>query len=317
MSEGVTPQNGPLLSICIPTYNRADLLRRTLNSFENGTPELEVIICDNSDNDKSRSVVNEIMLRFRGSWQYHKNEPPLGPVDNMNKAILLSKGKYVYVFHDDDYLLDGGIPTIIEKLLQNPNERVFLFGVKLVDINERTLRIQSPKHIQSLQPHQAIYNLLKDSSYIRMPSIVIRRDAYDEVGLWDPSKAPPDDFDMFTKLLTRFGAIRIPEMVAAYTIHDGAWTEKMFNEETIEILLQIFRRVEQEGILDYRNFQNAKAHFFHKFILAGAYRSLRRGKFDAAKKVMNLFSMREIENLPLPIKWFPVRYGFKLLVSIA
>jgi glycosyltransferase involved in cell wall biosynthesis len=306
----------PVLSICIPTYNRTDLLRRTLRSFEGGTPEVEVIICDNSDNDDSGRMAKEEMASFKGCWSYHKNEPPIGPIDNVNKGIKLSHGKFVYVLHDDDYLFPGGIATILEKLKEHPDKNVFSFGVKIVDINEKIIQVEAPKKETLLTPEMALYKTLSDSSYIRMPSIVIRRDSYNTVGFWDPQTAPPDDIDMFARLFMKYGLLKVPAVVAAYTVHEGAWTEKVFNKETIGILLKTYDKVESKNMLSHDEIKRAKAYFFHQFILGGTYRAIKKREFGKAKNILGLFKLKEIAALNPPLKWLPVRIVFKTFVDL-
>ena len=304
----------PLLSICIPTYNRSKLLARTLRSFENGTPEVEVIVCDNSHNRDSEKITNEILTSFQGPWSYHKNEPPVGPIDNVNKAIKLSKGRLVYVLHDDDYLFPGGLAKILATLHQHPCQPVFSFGVKVVDIHERTIQVEAPKRETHLSMKDALLKALGNSSYIRMPSIIISREAYHKVGFWDPGTAPPDDIDMFARLFSEFSLLKVPEIVAAYTVHQGAWTEKVFNPETIKILMKIYDKVDGKGVLSHKELHVAKEYFFHQFILGGTYRSIKRGDFKKAKKVMKLFDMDQVKVLKAPLKWLPVKLAFRTIL---
>lgn len=307
----------PLLSICIPTYNRVALLKRTLLSFENGTKEVEVIICDNSDNDESKNMVRETMKSFSGNWQYYKNTPALGPIDNLNRAVKLSLGKFIYVIHDDDYLLPNGLNTILQIIKSKPEHYVFTFGVRIVDINERSIKTQTTKKTQYLESDQALYRVLSNSTYIRQPSIVLNRNAYNEIGFWDPTKAPPDDFDMFCRLLSKYGEYRSPNVVVAYTVHENAWTEKMFNQETIRILLTIFNETKSTRLLSDKKFIKAKSSFFNQFILGGTYRSIKRLNFKRAKRIMTLFKMPELNDLKMVPKWIGIKSAFKLITAFS
>lgn len=308
-----SPKPDPLLSICIPTYNRADLLKRTLRSFEDGNKEVEVVICDNSNNIDSRKVAEETMQTFIGSWAYYKNEPPIGPIENVNKAVRLSRGKFIYVLHDDDFLYPGGLLAILAKLKQYPGQKVFTFGVKIVDINEKPIKVEAPAREMILPAKIALHKTLSDSSYIRMPSIIIRRDCYEKVGYWDPQTAPPDDIDMFVRLFMEYDLMRIPTVVAAYTVHEGAWTEKVFNSETVKILLNTFGKV--NGKFSKKELQKAKGYFFHQFILGGAYRAIKKKDYEKGRSILNLFQIEEIKKLPPPLKWLPARLLFTAIIK--
>ncbi|MTI30628.1 glycosyltransferase family 2 protein [Xanthovirga aplysinae] len=127
----------PLLSICIPAYNRPKLIQRTLNSIEPKNREIEIIICDNSTNDETKEVVQKSLKNETCTWKYFKNNPSISPTENHNKCIKLARGRYIYIIHDDDYLLPGGLQLIL-KHLQASKHKVIMFGIKTVTITEET-----------------------------------------------------------------------------------------------------------------------------------------------------------------------------------
>jgi glucosyl-dolichyl phosphate glucuronosyltransferase len=95
-----------LLSIIICTYNRADLLRKTVLSileqqFQYG--DLEVLIIDNASTDHTKDVVAE--LRKNHSHIIYHLEPKLGVAIARNTGARLSRGRYIAYF-DDDLILE-------------------------------------------------------------------------------------------------------------------------------------------------------------------------------------------------------------------
>ena len=301
----------PVISICIPTRHRTELLRRTLLSIDNSKANIEVIVSDNSENDESAKIVKDSLSNFKGSWKYHRNIPVIGPVDNANKAIELSSGQYIFVLHDDDYLYPDAIDHILKSIEQYPQYKVLVFGVRVVNLNRKIIKVQCPRSLEYLTPAKAILKLLQNSSYIRMPSIIIKRNAYIETGFWDPLKMPPEDIDMFARMLSRYGLLRVPKIISAYTIHKDSWTERMYNQETIEVLLRIFYEVSQKNLVEEKKLLQAKTDFFHQFILGGTYRLIKRIEFKEAKKIMSLFELDELKSLPPSKKWYLVRQAFR------
>ncbi len=306
-----------LLSICIPTFNRRELLTRTLRSLEEGAPEVEVIIGDNSDIQSNRDIIEKTLSSFQGKWTYIRNIPPVDPVSNVNKCIQKSISKYIYILHDDDFLLPGGLKTILKTLKDHPDQHIFSFGIKVVDIEENLINTEAVRKQEFLNPKKALFNTLNNSSYIRMPSIIISREAYDNVGLWDPQMEPSDDIEMFLRLFLKYPLLKIPDLVAAYTVHKGAWTEKIFNQKTIEVLMGIFNKVEKEKILDHKVFLTAKSNFFHQFILGGAVREIKKGHFNKAQQILSLFSLMQLSSLPISKKWLPIKIIIWMLVKNA
>jgi len=190
----------PLISICIPTYNRPSLLRRTLLSIGADSYDLEIIVTDNSTDDQSRKIVENTLCSVPCSWRYHKNEPPVSPANNMNAGIHLARGEYVYILHDDDYLLPGGLQKIRKKIQENPSYPVLKFDVKVVNIHGKRIyrSFQPPlSHTDGyFEPQAALQKLLGNSSFVRQPSIIVKKLVYEQVGLWDDTKTPPNDTDM-------------------------------------------------------------------------------------------------------------------------
>jgi glycosyltransferase involved in cell wall biosynthesis len=95
----------PLLSICIPAYNRPVWLRRGLESitFDDRayTSRVEVIITDDSDHRACEIIAGDVLEGWDYSYEHH--ERPLGMAQNWNRAIALARGQYVMVLHDDNF----------------------------------------------------------------------------------------------------------------------------------------------------------------------------------------------------------------------
>jgi len=117
MSEQLQPGGiaKPLLTIAIPTYNRAWCLRELLPVLAKDLedePRVELIICDNASPDETPSVVQELIacgLRVR----YIRNAQNIGADANILQCFELARGKYVWIFSDDDLIVPGGIAKIL------------------------------------------------------------------------------------------------------------------------------------------------------------------------------------------------------------
>lgn len=94
----------PEISILIPTYNRAAYLCECLESCLmqiNLLDKIEIIICDNSDNNDTYNALKSYIDRYDGII-YHKNDVNLWMVGNRNKCLSLVTGKYIIFLSDDD-----------------------------------------------------------------------------------------------------------------------------------------------------------------------------------------------------------------------
>ena len=100
------------LSIAVPTYNRAKFLDKSLNSlcksvYKSERRDIEILILDNASSDKTSDIAKKY-IDF-GLVKYIKNSENTGSDNNFKKAISLSRGKYIWIFGDDDLVFDDTI----------------------------------------------------------------------------------------------------------------------------------------------------------------------------------------------------------------
>lgn len=121
------------LSICIPTFNRSECLKKTLSIFIDQVYKygfqsiVEFNISDNGSSDNTYEVVNEIVDRYPElKIVYKRNNMNIGPDKNFIQAMNMASGLYSILWSDDDYLREGALDFIIKTLKENPEASVFL-----------------------------------------------------------------------------------------------------------------------------------------------------------------------------------------------
>ena len=320
MSLGSSPTQGqpaptPLLSITMPTKDRPQLLSRALASVAKAVgPEgdrIELTVSDGSADEASAQVVHQFLTGWAGAHRYVRNRRPLPLVDNMNRAIELASGDWVMQLDDDDYLLPGAGEAMLEAIRSaRPEEAVMLFGVDIVNADGVRSRSQRFRRQQYLEPAQALERLLRNSSFVREPAVLIRRTALEREGLFDPRVGGATDTDMWVRLFARYGVRCFPSTTCAYTIHEAAATTGMWNRDVIASLGEIFDRAAATRVVPEATLRRWQADFLHQFILAGAYRRLRARRRTEAGQVLQLFELPEVRVLGVSRKWWPVRVAF-------
>jgi GT2 family glycosyltransferase len=308
------------LTICIPTYQRPELVARSIRSAiassRPWTDSVELIVSDNSPELTSETCKAELS-RWRGRALYLGNTPNIGMIPNMNQCIAHARGRYVLILHDDDYLLPAGTGAILAAARTAADrDAVLLFGVRVVDGDGHLRRHQSFKRDQYLPPPGAVIRLLSDPSFVRMPAIVVRRNVFEAVGGFDETAGNPTDFDMALRLFSRFGVRCLPTTTSAYSVHEGAQTTRTFTAETVRTNLHIFDRAAAQCIVPPAVLRRCEAHWFHQFILSGVSRRLGVGDRPGATEIMALFQLPEVRALGLSYRWLPIRLGMHVLVSM-
>ena len=92
----------PFISICIPTYKRADLLKKLLDSICAQTfTDFEILINDNSPDDTVKDLVSEYEKILPIAYQ--KNEPAISATENCNKVMGRANADWIKIMHDDDW----------------------------------------------------------------------------------------------------------------------------------------------------------------------------------------------------------------------
>jgi glycosyltransferase involved in cell wall biosynthesis len=105
----------PLLTIAIPTYNRAGCLKELLSVLADQLKDelrVELIISDNASPDDTSSVVQDFLARGLRA-RYIRNAQNVGADANFLQCFEQALGKYVWLFSDDDLILPGGLARIL------------------------------------------------------------------------------------------------------------------------------------------------------------------------------------------------------------
>lgn len=124
-----------LLSICIPTYNRADILDETLEKlFKSEDFEIdliEVIVSDNCSTDHTKEIVSKYPL-----VRYYRNEKNVIGY-NFNIVLGYAKGKYIRIFNDTFIFKPKQLSKMLEriKLHENINCALFFYPNTLSNVN--------------------------------------------------------------------------------------------------------------------------------------------------------------------------------------
>ncbi len=123
-----------LVSVGIPTYNRADRLRSAVESvFAQDHLDVEVVISDNASTDGTEEYARSLVEQHPGRVRYLRNDENLGPIENYNRVRAACTGAFVMWLGDDDQLSPSYISTCLAVLDRRPEVAHVAGLVRYVD----------------------------------------------------------------------------------------------------------------------------------------------------------------------------------------
>lgn len=118
--------NQPLLSIAIPTFNRASKLEAQLTSLHQlllksqFQENIELLVSDNCSTDSTQSIIKHFSsLERKYIFSSYRNEINLGSDRNGGQVILRAKGRFAWYLADDDIVHEDAIDHIFQSLSEN------------------------------------------------------------------------------------------------------------------------------------------------------------------------------------------------------
>lgn len=187
--------NQSKVSICIPTYNRSDILPVAVRSAINQTyKNIEIIISDNNSSSE-HWIINQKLTTYDHRIHLNRNSVNLGFAGNLNECIKIAKGDFIIFLCDDDELL----PTIIEKEvgLFNTFPDLGLVHSDGFDcsIMENRRNVNYPKILNA--GDDAVRKIFLEMT-IFFSSVMVKRKCYEELGLFMNSFSP--DWEMWARI---------------------------------------------------------------------------------------------------------------------
>lgn len=126
----------PKLSLCITTFNRPLCLDQALASIARnlkGGEPIEIVVSDNNGSDQTSGVIE----RWRKSLPlvYYRNPVNIGADKNVAQSVSLACGEYVWLFSDDDIVIDEAIRYLLDFLSAHHDIGYIFYSRVLVDEN--------------------------------------------------------------------------------------------------------------------------------------------------------------------------------------
>lgn len=149
-----------LLSICIPTYNRASQLSQCLLSIVNQTiflnsDEVEIVILDNCSTDETEAICQKYVEKYQNKIKYIRQEKNIGADLNIATIFNFANGKFAKLNNDTAKLKAGALEYMLNAIKNNTNNAIIFFSNQE---SEKTLEFIQYKHINNFVENISFYS---------------------------------------------------------------------------------------------------------------------------------------------------------------
>ena len=197
-----------LVTICVPTHNRAKYIGRAIRSLIDQSFEkknFEIIVVD----DGSKDNTSLILSSFKDDIKIIKNKKKLGLSASLNKAIKLSRSKYFLRVDSDDYVNKEYINFLYKMINENRDYNAAYCDYFLVDEDENFI-----KRIDAKQNPIAC-------------GVIFKTDDLRKIGMYSQKKKIFEEIDLLSRLKKnkKYKMLHLKIPLYRYRMHDENMTK--------------------------------------------------------------------------------------------
>lgn len=223
----------PLWSVMIPTYEPSAYLEETVRSVLDQDPGPAVmqiaIVDDASPSDRAKAVVDRLAP---DRIEFIRQPANIGLARNWNTCIERSRGRWVHILHQDDLVLSGFYESLGQAAAACPEAGAVFC---------RHAFIAPDGHwngLSQLESRESGFldgwlERICEGQRLQCPSIVVRREVYEELGGYDPSLKYVLDWEMWVRIASRHRFYYDPRILACYRIHPSSETSRLEKQQLI------------------------------------------------------------------------------------
>lgn len=276
----------PKISVCVPTYNRAPLLKNFLSSLLSQTVgDYEVIVADNCSTDETRTIAQSFTdPRLR----YHRHDRNIGPFANMNWLIEQARGEHLCIAHDDDVYFPEFLERESAMLDRYPNVGMVHSAVHEVDVDGTRRQVVRAYPTSRVLAGRSEFVRYLQGHNVCCSSVMARTELFRE----NPFDARflCADFLMWMKFALRADVAYVAEPLLEMRVHGDtvtSWLNPMrWHDEFMAILKEGFALgVQVDPSLEAQRdalFRKAGRAQGRRFLIAGLA-AVARGDFELAR----------------------------------
>ncbi|MEA3489047.1 MAG: glycosyltransferase [Candidatus Omnitrophota bacterium] len=254
--------NETIVSVIVPTYNRAGLIGRAVKIVLKQTyADLEVIVVDDGSTDNTEEIVKDIRdERVR----YIKHSHNRGLSSARNTGIREACGRYIAFQDDDDIWMPGKLEKQMSLFRDAPPEVGVVYGSTLRIFEGKKVHVPS----RGLQPKEGdLYGILLKSNFISIVSAVVKRECFEKAGMFDESLPNLEDWDLWLRVSKYYHFRYLDEAVA--TVYFTRQSITADNSSFIKAMELILDRHQDDYEKHKKELSNQYMRLGHRHCICG------------------------------------------------
>lgn len=209
-----------LISIIIPTFNRASLIGETLNSvLAQSYTNWECIVVDDGSTDNTSEIVESYSVREERFKFYNRpNEKPKGASSCRNYGLEKSNGSYIQFLDSDDIISKEKLEVQVKLLQEDPlcSIATCKWGRFKNDLNDAELYNDFQSYNEFDDPLNLINALANSLGFFPIHAYLIRRSIITKAGYWNEYLSLNDDAEFMLRVISNSDRICFASKAVAF-----------------------------------------------------------------------------------------------------
>lgn len=224
----------PRVSVLLASYNHAKFIKRTIESVQRQTfQDFEIIVVIDGSTDNTRDVLSDISDERLHVYELPYNQ---GISAASNEGLKHCRGEYIAILDSDDMFREDKLARQVEFLDQHPEYGTVCTQASLIDENDLAYEDKThPYYTIFKEKNRSQAEWLKHFFFIGNcichPSIMARKDVFDQVGQYNVSMQQVPDYDIVVRLAAQAPFYIIEEEMVYVRIRRDAMNNSAYSAE--------------------------------------------------------------------------------------
>jgi len=214
-------KSSPKVSVIITAYNHEKYIFESISSVLNQSfQDFEIIVINDGSNDKTASVINDIVSEYPEKILFINNDKNIRPKFSCNQGISAARGKFI-AWNDGD---DLWLPEKLEKQMKifdmdhnNETHIVYSLGENIIENSKRIRNKFEGKLVE-----KNFFKEMFSSSFFLKNSMIVRKEVYENLGFLNEKYQLCGDYEYMIRMAASGYKFKlVNEVLALHRIHEN------------------------------------------------------------------------------------------------